>query len=293
MVAKLRSFSLAAEQLHTTQANVSARIAALERELGVPLLMRSSRDVCLTPQGMSALEGAQNVVQTLADFRRKVCGSDQVSAHVIVGVTDSIATSVVPLFIEYLHISHPQVTLELRAETSRNLSAKLFDGQIHLAFLMGPIAGHDIVNMDLINLACTWVANPDFDLPRRRIDVAELASYPIISFPPDSIPYAILRNYFRREVFQNISITTSNSVSTIINLVKRGMGVAVLPEVVVEDDIAAGRLQRIETIQSFPPLAFHAVYRESAEDQLIATLARIACKAAADYCATQDPDVSW
>lgn len=293
LVAKLRSFSLAAEQLHTTQANVSARIAALERELGVPLLIRNHRDVCLTPQGMSALEGAQNVVQTLADFRRQVCGSDAASGRVVLGVTDSIATSVLPLFIESLRVSHPRVTLELRADTSRNLSRKLLDGDVHLALLMGPVAGREVVNLDLINLACAWVCRPDFDLPARTIDVTELASYPIISFPADSIPYAVTRNYFRREVFQNIAITTSNSVSTIINLVKRGMGIAVLPKVVVDDDLAAGALRRIETLQPFPFLSFHAVYRESGDNPLIARLARIACEAAAEYCAARGSGDCW
>jgi DNA-binding transcriptional LysR family regulator len=290
LVARLRSFSLAAERLYTTQANVSARIASLEKELGVPLLMRQHCGVCLTPQGIIALEEAQNVVCALDDFRGKVCGENQMAGHVILGVIDSIATSVVPLFIEYLRINHPRVTLELRANTSLNLSKSLLDGDIHLALLMGPVSGCSMVNLDLINLACTWVCSLDFDLPARVIDVTELASYPIISFPPDSIPYAAMRNYFRREVFQNISITTSNSIATIIDLVKRRMGVAVLPKVVVEDDIMAGRLRRLDTLQKFPSLAIHAAYKAS-DNPLIATLAKGACKVAANYCATRSFDV--
>lgn len=50
-VARLKSFRLTAEKLFTTQASVSSRIAALEADLGVKLLLRDSRGVSLTPEG--------------------------------------------------------------------------------------------------------------------------------------------------------------------------------------------------------------------------------------------------
>jgi DNA-binding transcriptional LysR family regulator len=293
LVAKHRSFCRAAEHLHTTQANVSARIAVLERELGVPLLARNGRDVRLTPQGAYALEEAQNVVRVLADFRRKVCDSEHVSGQVKIGVADSISTSIVPLFIEYLRASYPRVMPELGVDTSLNQTRKLLDGTIHLALLMGPVDNPAVMNLDLINLACAWVSSPDLEIPEQPVDVADLAAYPIISFPSGSIPYARIGDYFGDEAFRRISVTTSNSIHTIINLVKRHKGISVLPEIAVEDDIAAGNLRRIRTIQSFPSLAFHAAYLKTPENPLVATIARIAHKAAADYCATQRPKIAW
>jgi DNA-binding transcriptional LysR family regulator len=293
LVAKHRSFCRAAEQLHTTQANVSARIAVLEKELGVPLLARTGRDVRLTPQGICALEEARNVVRVLADFRRKVCDSENVSGQVTIGVADSISTSVVPLFTEYLHTSYPRVMPELSLDTSRNQIKKLLDGTIHLALLMGPVDNPDVMNLELINLACAWVSSPDLEIPEQPIDVADLAVYPVISFPSDSIPYTQISNHFGGDAHRRISVTTSNSIHTIINLVKQHKGISVLPEIAVEDDIAASRLRRIRTIQSFPFLAFHAAYLKTPENPLVATLAQVAHKAAADYCATQRPEIAW
>lgn len=60
--ARLNSFSAAAERLHTTQASVSNRIAALERELGVVLFTRDVRCVNLTPAGRLALQHAEKIV---------------------------------------------------------------------------------------------------------------------------------------------------------------------------------------------------------------------------------------
>src|SRR4051794_36876028 len=71
-VAKLKSFSLAAEKLHTTQAAVSHRIASLERELGVRLLERNVRDVSLTPHGVDAFVRAERLVQLAAEFKHRL-----------------------------------------------------------------------------------------------------------------------------------------------------------------------------------------------------------------------------
>lgn len=68
-VARLRSFRLTADKLFTTQASISARIAALEEELGVRLFDRDTRGVQLTPDGHKVLEYADRMVSTL----RKMC----------------------------------------------------------------------------------------------------------------------------------------------------------------------------------------------------------------------------
>ena len=63
-VARLKSFRLTAEKLFTTQASVSSRIAALEADLGVKLLLRDSRGVSLTPEGGKVLEYAERMLET-------------------------------------------------------------------------------------------------------------------------------------------------------------------------------------------------------------------------------------
>ena len=63
-VARLKSFRLTAQKLFTTQAAVSSRIAALEADLGVKLLLRDSRGVSLTPEGSKVLEHAERMLET-------------------------------------------------------------------------------------------------------------------------------------------------------------------------------------------------------------------------------------
>ena len=87
-VARLKSFSLTAQKLHTTQAAVSHRIASLERELGVRLLERNVRDVSLTPQGVDALGRAERLVQLAAEFRQRMSDPKALRGTVRIGVIE-------------------------------------------------------------------------------------------------------------------------------------------------------------------------------------------------------------
>ena len=292
-VAKLRSFSLAATKLNTTQANVSARISSLERDLGVRLFERNGREVSLTAQGKYALDSADELVRVATEFQKKVSGQEAIRGNVRIGITDTIALSILPLLIERLRTSYPNVTVELTADTSLNLSKKLLDNQIEMGFLMGPVLGCGIVNKELINLASVWVASPDFELPEGQIDVAALTKFPILSFPSDSKPYESMRGYFRRDIFKGIAISTSNSVTTILSLVTNGMGIAALPAVLVQEQLAAKKLRSIDVVQHFPPLLFHVSYFDAPELMLPPIIANMACEVAAKYCKGQNSHYAW
>lgn len=71
-VARLKSFRLTAEKLFTTQASISSRIAALEADLGVKLLLRDSRGVSLTPEGSKVLEYAEQMLDTAKALKQSL-----------------------------------------------------------------------------------------------------------------------------------------------------------------------------------------------------------------------------
>lgn len=85
-VARLKSFTLAAERLNATQAAISSRVAALESELGVKLFYREHRRLSLTPQGVEALARAEQVLQTARTFVDEVTGAGQIRGTLRIGV---------------------------------------------------------------------------------------------------------------------------------------------------------------------------------------------------------------
>lgn len=84
-VARQGGMNRAAEELHTVQSNVTARIRLLEEELGRPLFRRHSRGVALTAAGQRLLPYAVRVRQLLAEARRAVEDGGEPSGPLAIG----------------------------------------------------------------------------------------------------------------------------------------------------------------------------------------------------------------
>jgi len=136
-VARLRSFSLAAEKLCTTQAAVSNRIATLERDLGVRLFERDLRTCQPDAARPARFAAAEAIVRMSASSRapsqtRTVC-----RGTVMIGAIDSIVYAWLPRLIERVKEAYPNVTIDLIRRYSINLARQIQDGQIDLGLIMG------------------------------------------------------------------------------------------------------------------------------------------------------------
>lgn len=292
-VARLKSFSLTADKLRTTQAGVSSRIATLERELGVRLFERDGREVRLTAEGMNALEDAEAIVRMVSAFRERIAAKECLRGTVRIGVIDTIAQSWLMALIERSRERYPSVAFELQADTSVDIAAKLVSNRLDLGLLMGPVIGRGIVNLDLCTYACVWVASPRLAPPDGPVEVRDLAAYPIISFPASSKPHEMMRHYFHRPGLEGVRLHTSNSLATIVRMACDGIGVAALPAVIIRDELADGRLRRLDVRQMFPPLALHASYVEAPNNPLPGVIAGMADEVADAFCKEADPTLAW
>lgn len=292
-VARLKSFSLTAERLHTTQAAISARIASLEQELGVRLFDREGREVKLTPQGLAALDKAETIVRLADEFKDQVGDRETLRGTVRIGVIDTISHTWLVRLIERAHDSYPNVNVVLRADTSLNIADALLRHELDLCLLMGPVIGQNMVNIDLCTYSCVWLASPALPFPDRRLTVEDLARYPIVSFPASSKPHESMTRLLGKPEEGGVVFYTSNSLATIIRMVKDGLGVAALPGVLVQQDLAREELRTLDVLQSFPPLPFHASYQETPNSLLAGAIALMARDVADEFCASVDPTLAW
>ena len=95
-VARLRSFTAAAEKLYTTQAAISARIATLEDEFGVKLFERDKRTVALTHSGEELLEYAEQLLGISARMVEAVSDRATYEGFVAVGVIEAVVHTWLP-----------------------------------------------------------------------------------------------------------------------------------------------------------------------------------------------------
>ena len=240
-VAQANGFSRAAAKLGMPQSTLSRRIAALEDALGLRLFNRSTRRLELTGAGAYYLERALPIVTearllhgALDDMRENVKGALRVSLPV-----DLAYQMVVPLLPEFAE-RYPLLRLDFDVNPRKvDLVGEPFD----LAIRTGTLADSDYIATPLAKISGCLFAAPDY-----------LAQHGEPQSPDDLNAHKCLRflngqwtllNGEKRIIMQPESRFGANSPGMLRQMAVVGLGVVLLPEILVREDVAQGRLKRI------------------------------------------------
>jgi DNA-binding transcriptional LysR family regulator len=234
-VAQERHFGRAAQLLHMAQPPLSQQIRALERELGVELLRRTTRRVELTAAGAVYLERVLRVLKELDDATREarlVAGGSV--GHLTIGCVGSVTYSLLPQLARGLAAELPGIEVSFRGEMLvPDQVAALVSHDIDLALLRTPI--HEpAVTARLLRRDRLVVAVPaDHVLAgRRRLTVTDLRGVDLLvhSGRHESVMFDHVVGLCRDAGFEPRIRHEAAETSTLVTLVCGGLGVAVVPE---------------------------------------------------------------
>jgi DNA-binding transcriptional LysR family regulator len=262
-VVKLGSFRSAAQRLNTTQPAISQRIAQLEREMGVKLLNRDHRVASPTPSGRQMLVYAEKLIGLRAELMADICNSSALRGVLRLGVAETLVHTWLPRLVKSVNEAYPSLSLEIEVDITPNLRARLLAQEIELAFALGPLSGSSVHNRELCDYPIGFVASPALGLAKGRLALADLAKFPIITFPRKTQPYELVRSLFNRPELPPIRLHASASLATVIHMAIEGLGIAVMPTAIVENELASGRLLLLDTNLKIPPLTFAASWLAS------------------------------
>ena len=159
-VARTGGMNRAAAELHTVQSNVTARIRALEAELGCPLFERHSRGVALTAAGQRLLPYARRVAWLLADATRAARDDGPPRGPLTIGSLETTAAlRLSPLIASYA-AACPEVDLALRPGTTAELIEAVLDRRLEGAFVCGPVAHPSLVEQVMFEEELAILAAP-------------------------------------------------------------------------------------------------------------------------------------
>lgn len=233
-VAEELHFGRAARRLNVTQPGLSQQVQALERQLGVRLLERTSRQVRLTPAGALLLaEGRRVLAQTerALDLVRRA-GLGQVG-RVTVAAIGSATYDVLPRLLREHRRRQPDVELVLRELSTPAQIHALRGGEIDLGFLRLPADAEGLVTHTLrVERMALMLPEGHPLAARRTVPLRALAGEPLILFPAsprpswaDSVVAACRETGFEPHVAQE-----AMESATVVSFVAAGIGVAPVPE---------------------------------------------------------------
>lgn len=241
-VAEEGSFSHAAAREHVSQPSLSQQIQKLEAELGQQLFDRLPRAVVLTEAGRRLLEYARNILTSLADARRSVAGLDhEVAGRLSVGAIPSIALYVLPRLIARFERAYPKVTFELFEDTTEKLAQRLEDGSLDVVLASSGDETPTLAQHSLGKEALFMLLPEKHRLARKKtIKWSDLAAEKfLLLHEVHSLAITVRRllaaNHLKPElVLQGAQLTT------IAAMVAAGLGVTVVPEMMVRSEFVRG-----------------------------------------------------
>ncbi len=279
-VAKLGSFTRAAERLNATQSTVSMRLAELERDLGTVLLDRSQRQVTLTPKGREVLRYANEAAQLFAEIRNVASPSRELQGSLRLGVAEVIATSWLPRFVQQVSRQFPGLDLDVNVDLSVSMMKALHSG--HLDLVLSPVSNtesrRDVRITPLGDARFGFFCAPGF-VDATTLCAQTLALVPIIVHGASSVLHDLTGDWLARQSVINPRIITCNSLSAARTLARARQGVAFLPVVHAAscDDPGAG-LVELPTPFDVPVVKFGAMYLPEKSHALIETVAHLAAQ---------------
>ena len=279
-VVTLGSFRGAAQRLNTTQPAISQRIAQLEREMGVKLLSRDHRVASPTPSGRQLMVYAEKLIGLRSEMMAEIGDRSATRGVMRLGVAETIVHTWLSQLIKSVNHAYPNLSLEIEVDITSNLRTRLLAQEIELAFLLGPLTAPTVSNRVLCDYPIGFLASPSLGLGNGPLTVRDLAKFPIITFPRKTQPYETVRLLFNRPDLPPIRLHASASLATVIHMAIEGLGIAVIPTAIVENELADGRLQLLSTDLKISPLTFSASWLASPNTVAVELVADLAGKIA-------------
>lgn len=275
------SFRKAAAALGTTQPNVSARIAALEKTLDVVLMHRDAGSVRLTPDGDTLVAAAREVLHAGEAFLEAAKRRDLVSERLRLGVSELVACTWLHDFLRAFKAEYPGLRVELQVDLSREIDRALSAGQLDLALQTAPFATDPGGSVPLGTTPYIWVATPELTAAvGQSPDLEQLFQHPILTHARHSQATTELLAEANRHALSLDQVIISNSLASCPPMAVDGMAVALLPEPIVRGDIDHGRLARVPCRWTPSPLDLFARFHNARAPRYVRHGARLAARIA-------------
>lgn len=271
-VARLASFSRAAEKVLRSQPAVSAQIRQLEQEYGQRLFDRSAKSVRLTPAGEVVFDYASQLLSLQARSIQAVSEQDGVrSGTLSIGANEGTFLYVLPKVLAKYHKQFPKVKISVYRSFTHKVAEKVEEGTVDLGVLTMPVKSPSLEVLPVFRDRILLMVGPASPLFKKKsATLEELAAQPIILPKTGSIRKIMEKNL--RPYRDTLNVTMElTSVVMIKRFVRAGFGVSLIcrnfaAENVRRDEV---RLLKVEGLDLWRELAL--VYRKDRSLPLIAS----------------------
>jgi len=264
-VARERRFSRAAEKLYRTQSAVSQSIRNLEKELGEPLFDRSSRDGLLTDAGRVLQEYAERLLNLRADAHEALAElKDLHKGKLVISANEFTALYLLPLLGKFRRL-HPMIKITVNRSLGSRIPDDVLRHNSELGVLTYDPEDSQLRSIVVFQDELIFVVPPSHPLAKQQqVSIRQLGAESFVAHNVPS-PYRdkVLQAFKRHKtpLHMDVELPTLQAIKLFVAM---GNGVALVPEMSVEDDLKRGELVRIPVRELKLHRKLRLIYRKSA-----------------------------
>jgi DNA-binding transcriptional LysR family regulator len=250
-VARLLSFTKAAETLHMTQPAVTFQVRQLEEQFNTRLFDRTHNRINLTDAGRAVFAYADRIFTLYAEMANAVCAiTGTISGTITIGASTTIAEYMLPTLLGDFKEIHPEVNIHLKVANSEGIVSLVENNAIDLGVVEGPIANKNLVVETCKRDQLVAILPPGHALAGQvRLTLQRLLDYPFICREEGSGTREVIRDHLERLTDARGTIKVAmelGSPEAVKGAVEAGMGVSVVSLSTIQKELRLGTLVAVD-----------------------------------------------
>ncbi|MEW8507533.1 MAG: selenium metabolism-associated LysR family transcriptional regulator [Candidatus Thiodiazotropha sp.] len=248
-VARLLSFTKAAETLHMTQPAVTFQVRQLEEYFNTRLFDRTHNRISLTEAGERVYEYADRIFDLYADMENSVREmTGEIRGALTIGASTTIAEYMLPALLGDFGARFPEVTIHLRVSNSEGIVSMVENNTIDLGVVEAPVGNKNLVVEMCREDHLVAIVPPNHDLSNQEsVEIGQLIEYPFICREEGSGTREVINEYLENNSCDsalNISMELG-SPEAVKGAVEAGMGVSVVSRATIQKELKLDTLRAI------------------------------------------------
>jgi len=264
-VARLLSFTKAAETLHMTQPAVTFQIRQLEEYFNTRLFDRTHNKISLTAAGQRVYEYAERILQLYAEMENSVREmTGDVSGILIIGASTTIAEYMLPSLLGEFKNLHPNINLRLRVSNSVGVVHMVEDNSVDVGIVESPISNKNLAVEVCWHDELVFICPPQHPLAKKTaITMKDFIDEPFVCREEGSGTREFILEYMDKnkmtlqDLNLNVEVGTPEAVKS---AVEAGLGISIVSQATIAKEL---RLATLAARPLDPPLKrpFSIVYQ--------------------------------
>lgn len=239
-VATSLSFSEASKKLFISQSAVSQSVKTLEKKLGQPLFIRSTKKVQLTTAGNVLLKHIEPAMNLISRGESQLLDASALGlGQLHIGASDTICRYFLVPYLKEFHQKFPNVPIKVTNATSIQCVELLDQRKVDLIVTNFPNShlNHNYIQKSVLSFSDVFIANPNyFALQEETLSLKELCNYPLMTLDRNSTTSEFLHNLFLQHQLDLVPEIELSSNDLLIDLARIGLGIAFIPDYCLHEE---------------------------------------------------------